>query len=287
MQGGHRLLGAGVQPAAHHPPTGQLGQQGTGPVCRRQGGLEGESLLEAAAGLGAQAHAAGRLAHQLGGEHRRLQPDCGGGAGHGLPSSTDHPGQGNRPVGIGHREGSLAERAFLPIQAGEALAGTGLAQPQGRRLGLPAAEGRQPLAIKGVQRLACFQHHQIGDVHDRVDRADAGLLQPPLQPGWRRAGPQPLQGRHSEQSALLHGLQAGRSHRQRSHLRHARHRREVGAAATEGRHLTGDALHRQSIRPVCRDRQLQHLVVQAQSVPHRRAQGRHGFEQLVQFGDAL
>ena len=53
------FLGTLMQPATLHPGPRQLHEQGDSPVGGSEGGLPGQSLLETAAGLGAQAHAAG------------------------------------------------------------------------------------------------------------------------------------------------------------------------------------------------------------------------------------
>ena len=45
----------------------------------------------------------------------------------------------------------------------------------------------QYVIIEGVQRLAPFQHDEVGDVDDVVDRPHAGVGQPALHPAGGRA----------------------------------------------------------------------------------------------------
>ncbi len=50
---------------------------------------------------------------------------------------------------------------------------------------LPPARLHQEIIVEGVQRLAIFEHHVIGDVHDVADRPHAGVGEPAfcIQPG--------------------------------------------------------------------------------------------------------
>ena len=58
-----------------------------------------------------------------------------------------------------------------------------MTQTERRRSGLTASQAGQAIPVEGMQGLARFQHHQVGDIHHVVDRANPRLLQPPLQPG--------------------------------------------------------------------------------------------------------
>ena len=172
---------AAVAPAAYASGPGQLLQHRHRPVAGGQGGLGRQPLLKAAAGLGAQGQAAGRAPHRLGFKHRRFQPDRGGGIIHGLIQASHHPGQGDRPVGVGHHQGLAIELPGFAIEGGERLPAP--ARPQTHRGGVGNAPGaRQPVAVEGVEGLACLQHHQVGDVHNVVDRPHAGPLEALLQP---------------------------------------------------------------------------------------------------------
>ena len=157
-------------------------QQLRGSIGGRECHLPRQTLLKTAAGIGAQAHAAGAAAHGLGGKHRRLKPDAGGGVIHAAVVATDHAGQSDGLVGVTHHPGFLAEAVLTGIESLEGLGGAAAAQIKPCRIGLAATEGRQFCGIKGMQRLAELEHHQIGDVDHVVDRTQAGPLQPALQP---------------------------------------------------------------------------------------------------------
>ena len=88
-------------------------------------------------------------------------------------------------VGVGDQEGLRAKGAVLPIKSHKTFPLAALAQPQLSRIRRARGQPGQGLPVEGVERLAGFEHHQIGDVHHVVDRPQAGPLQPPLQPGRR------------------------------------------------------------------------------------------------------
>ena len=116
-----------VTPTTDHGGATQLLQQGHGPIGRRQGDLGGQALFKAAAGIGAQADAAGTAAHRLGGEDGRLQPDGRGAVGHGAVGAPDHPGQGDGGLGVGDDQGLFIELVPTAIEGPEGLAAAGLA----------------------------------------------------------------------------------------------------------------------------------------------------------------
>ena len=138
-----------------------------------------------------------------------------------------------------------------------------------------------------MQRLARFQHHQIGDVHHVIDRPQAGLLETLLQPGWGGPDGEMAQSRDAEQppgfdpslilriGGELGGLDAGSRGR------------KMGLAATQGRHLPGNSAHREAIGSVGGDRQLQHLIIQTESRTDRGANGGNLLEQIIQNGNAI
>ena len=173
---------APMQPTSHRLATGNLAEQRHGSVRSGQGAIAGQSLLKAAAGLRSQSDAAGRLAHQLGGEDSCLQPDGGGAIAHRRFSPAHQPCQGNRPAAVGHHQGLSVQLTLLPIEAEERFTRLGRPQTQGPRIGHPAAAGDEGLAIKSVQGLARLQHHQIGDVDNVVDGPHTGALEATLQP---------------------------------------------------------------------------------------------------------
>ena len=292
QQRGRSITGPLVTPTTHHGGATQLLQQGHGPIGRRQGDLGGQALFKAAAGIGAQADAAGTAAHRLGGEDGRLQPDGRGAVGHGAVGAPDHPGQGDRGLGVGDDQGLFIELVPTAIEGPEGLAAAGLAEADGPNAGARIASLRWPQAgqtgrIKGVQGLAGFQHHQIGDVDHRIDRPQTGTLQTALQPARRRADLDPREGREAEEAASFHGgkdvcLQGqGLGGEGRIGWRQGQGR------PGQGCHFPGNAPHREAIGPVGGNRQLQHLIVQAQTGTHRGSHPRHGLEQLVEDGDAV
>ena len=116
-----------VTPTTDHGGATQLLQQGHGPIGRRQGDLGGQALFKAAAGIGAQADAAGTAAHRLGREDGRLQPDGRGAVGHGAVGAPDHPGQGDGGPGVGDDQGLFIELVPTAIEGPEGLAAAGLA----------------------------------------------------------------------------------------------------------------------------------------------------------------
>ena len=212
MEGRGGLLRAALHPAAHHLSTAQLLQQGHRPIRSGQRGFRWQSLLEAAAGFRAKTHAAGRAAHGHARKNRGFQPDRSGAVGDGLLGSPHHAGQGDRLVGVGHHEGVAAEIALLAVEGGEGFAIATVAQPHPLGLGLAALQGCQPFTVEGMQRLARFQHHQIGDVDNVVDRPNARLFQTLLNPPGRGGHSDIPQFGDAEGPSLVHpglGLHIG------------------------------------------------------------------------------
>ncbi len=95
-----------------------------------------------------------------------------------------HAGHGDGAAAVGDEQRVLVEGAEHAVEGLHLLAGFGAPDDDGRsifpRLGL------QEVVIEGVQGLAEFQHHVVGDVDDVVDRPHAGPDQPLLHPegGW-------------------------------------------------------------------------------------------------------
>ena len=137
-----------------------------------------------------------------------------------------------------------------------------------------------------MQWLAGLEHHQIGDVHHVIDRPHASSLQTLLQPAGRGSHRHAIQGGEAEQAALLHAAQVCGGRLQGLGRGRLRRRSEAGATTAERRYLAGDAPHREAIGPVGGDRQLQHLIIEAQGRTHRLSDGRDRVKQLIQNGDA-
>ena len=253
-----------MQPATLQPSTAELLEQRNGPIGSLKGHLTRQPLLKATAGIRAQANAAGAATHRLRREHRRLQPDGGGAVVDGAGGSADHPGQGHGLVGVADDERVGAQVVGGAIESGEGLAVPGRTQIEHGRIEATRANVSEAVAIKRMQGLAQLQHHQIGDVHHVVDRPQAGTLQPLLQPQRRGANLQIAQRREAEQTARFDAVLHSGRHRQIAGCHGRGCRRQVERAASEGGHLASDTAHRQAIGSVGGDRQLQHLIIEAE-----------------------
>ena len=276
-----------MAPAAFNLSSTEFLNQLHGAVGSREGHFARQSLLETAAGIGAQAHAACAAAHGLRGEHRCLKPDAGRGVIHAAVVATDHASQSDGLIGVAHHPGFLAEAVLTGIEGLERFGGAAAAQIETSRIGLAATQGRQLCGIKGMQGLAELEHHQIGDVDHVVDGAQAGALQPVLQPLGRGSHLETVEGGDAEQATgfdaflhrRLHGQGLGRNGRGSG--------RQGECPAAEGCHLAGDALHREAIGPVGGDRQLEHLIIETEQRTHRGAQGRHALQGLIEDHDPV
>ena len=212
--------GSGRDLALQHPaPNGfgpcQVLEQGHRPIRGMESAFHGEAFLKPGAGLRAEAHAAGRAAHPLGGKNGSFQPDGLGVSLHRRFRPAHHPCQGDGLIAIGHHQGFLAEGALLSIQRKEGFCWVGLAKPKRPRKGVSPTAFGKGLAIKGVEWLAGFEHHKIGDVDHVVDGTDTRPFQPALEPQRGGLHPHLLQGRHGEDPPLFHQCLIGGSHRQR------------------------------------------------------------------------
>lgn len=188
-----------VKPAAYGLGPGQFNQPLHRPVGGREGHLPWQALFKTGAGLRSQTHASGAAAHLLGREHRRFQPEVAGAIVHGAGGSPDHSGQGDRLVGIGDHEGFFIQVQLAAIERLESFALLSLAQAESLQAQARPAQVRQSVAVIGVEGLTRFEHHQVGDVHHVVDRAQTCPFQPLLQPPRRRADTHTTQGREAEQ----------------------------------------------------------------------------------------
>ena len=276
-----------MQPAALDRGARQLLKQCHGPITGAEGASGRQPLLKAAAGLGAQSHAAGRTPHGLGLEHGRLQPDGRGGGGDSLFKAADHAGQGDGPVGEGHHQGFRVKGSLHPVQGEQPLLRFSLTNPDRSGIGWSTHRLCQAIPIEGMERLACFQHHQIGDIHHIVNRTHAGFLQALLQPGRGGLDCEIGQGGDAEQAAGLDppaivriGAELGRLDSRAGYWK-------AGLAAAEGRHLPGNPPHRQTIGPIGGDGQLEHLIIEAEGGSDRGPEGRQGFKQVFENGDAV
>ena len=142
--------------------------------------------------------------------------------------------------------------------------------------------------VKGVQRLAEFEHHVIGDVDQRRDGADATALEAPFHPvRRRRPGIDALEdaaeiertgGRRIEHNSTLIG-DGGRN---------GGNLRQRGRSAGYRRNLTGDTGQRQAVGAVRRQLQREQAVVEVEILADRLPDwsiGRQNQEAGGVFGD--
>ncbi len=80
---------------------------------------------------------------------------------------------------VGNQEHVNRERALLAVQSRELFTGRGAPNDNGS---LAASAPGEPVAVKRVERLAGFEHHEISHIHHVVDAAQTDLLQSVLQP---------------------------------------------------------------------------------------------------------
>ena len=151
----------------------------------------------------------------------------------------------------------------------------GLPQTKGWGLRLTLGCFGQLICIKGMEGLAVLQHHQIGDVDHVVNGSNPSSLQALLQPAGGWANPHPLQLGHGEEATGLHGGLVVGLDCQRCRLKGSRSIAELGCAPYQGGNFPGNPPHREAIRSVGGDRQLQDLVIEAQAWAHGTANGGH------------
>ncbi len=167
----------------------------------------------------------------------------------------------------------------LPVEQQQALAGQ-------RHAGMHRSI--EPGVVEGVQRLAQFEHHVIGDVDQRRDGADAAALEAPLHPVRRwRPGIDALEDaaeieRTGSRRIESDGTLIGDGGRNVGNLR------QRGRGAGYGRNLTGDSGQRQAVGAVRRQLQRKQAVVKIEiltdRLPDRRI-GRQNQEARGVFGD--
>ncbi len=146
-------------------------------------GLDGihhvEALFIAGGGIGAHAEGAGRAAHgntvEVGGfekHHRRIADDLAVRAAH---DARDADGL----VLVADAEHVRREPALVAVERLD-----GLALARGAHDDVSALDAAE---VKGVHRLAVFEHDVVRDIDDVVDRAHAAVAKPLAHParGWR------------------------------------------------------------------------------------------------------
>ena len=126
-----------------------------------------------------------------------------------------------------------------------------------------------------MQGLTLLQHHHIGDVHHSVYTVDASPFQTLLNPGRRdQRAVNALDQGDAIQPSGLHRLCTGGRRLQRFVHRVEGQIRECQLSTRQGRHFPGDADHRQTIRTVGGDCQLQDGVIKTEQGCDRLSQCR-------------
>ncbi len=199
---------------------------------------------------------------ETGSKAGRFEQDIGGGRGDFGLQPTHDAGHGHRPFGVADDERLSVQAALVAVQGGdEGLVASGPTDND-----TAAAQGGE---VKGVQRLAGFEHHVVGDVDDIVDRPHAHGAQPLLQPLRRRADgdladfPGGVTG--TEFRRFDADLVPGPGGGQGRYPVHQRTQRTVGETAD----LAGDAAHTGAVGPVGRQVHLDHRVAQVEGLGER------------------
>ena len=273
---GAGVLGDDVHDALHHFAGAQQLHQLAGPLHGLQGVHGVQTLFIAGGSVGTHIQSGGGAvdggAVEVGGFKQNH-----GGVAHDLAVGTAHD--------AGHADGLVlvtdAEHrgGQLPLIAVQRL--NGLALPGGADDDMVALHAGE---VEGVHGLAVFQHHIVGDVHDVVDGADAGVPQPLPHP---RGGGLDLHVLHhpggvpGAQLAVLdvdvHQLGDGIA--AALHLRGV----QLQGTAKGGAGLPCKADNGQAVRPVGGDLKFHHVVVRADDLGHIVA----GLHILVQHEDAV
>ena len=143
----------------------------------RQGRLGVHAPFEAVAGVGLQAQGARPAADDHRVEAGALDEDVAGAGADARFQAAHDPGQGQGPGGVGDEQVVLVQGDVALVEQAQRLALAGAAHAHLGAL--------QPLQVEDMQRLAAGHHHQVGDVDDVVDRAQAQGEQQLLHVGRR------------------------------------------------------------------------------------------------------
>ena len=280
-------LGTLMQPATVQLGPADLLQQGHGAVGGRQGDFERQALFKATAGVGPQPQAAGALADGLGSKHRRLEQDRCGLLLNSRRVTAHDTGQRNRVVRVAHDPGVFTEAVVAAIEGREGFARTASAEIDRRWVEAAFAQLGQSICIKGMQGLSLLQHHQVGDVHDVVDRPETSTLESALEPTGRGADLEAREGGQTEQAAVFDAVLNIGAHRQCLGADHRCCGGQVEGCPSQCSHLAGDAEHRETIGAVGGNRQLQDLIVETKEGANRAADGRNGLKGLLENNNSV
>jgi len=256
---GLRRIRKNFRHALRHPAARQTRDQVRRPVQGRAYPPGVRALLEPLGRLGPEPQPAGRDADARGVKTGGLQNDVNGILRYLGIGAAHYAGDGDGALCIGDDQHVRRQLPLLSVQRDNALAG---ARPA--RFDAPFGH---LCRVEGVQRLAVFQHDEVGHIDHVVDRADARRHQAVLQPlGGRPDAHAPdVSGRVMRaQIRIGHGD----GHRPRDvvpFLAEFRFRQAYGTPC-QRRRFVGHAQHAEAVRPVGRQLQLQHRVVQFQQL---------------------
>ena len=270
------VLGDDVHHALHHFTGAQQLHQLAGPLHGLQGVHGVQTLFIAGGSVGTHIQSGGGAvdggAVEVGGFKQNH-----GGVAHNLAVGTAHD--------AGHADGLVlvtdAEHrgGQLPLIAVQRL--NGLALPGGADDDVVALHAGE---VEGVHGLAVFQHHIVGDVHDVVDGADAGVPQPFPHPRGRGLDLHVFHHPGSVPGAEVAVLNVD-VHQLRNGAAAALHFRGVQLQGTAkgGAGLPCKADNGQAVRPVGGDLKFHHMIVRADDHSHIIA----GLHVLVQHEDTV
>ena len=269
---GQRGFGDGAGAAAHH-----LQHQRGGALERVARQLRIHAALEAVRGVGVQADAARAADDGRRREVRAFKEHAGGGVGDARIPAAHHARQRHRALAVGDHQEAVVERGLAFVEQLEGFAGAAAAY---------ADRARQRVGVKGVHRLAQFEHHVVGDVHQRADRAQAGALEALGHPQRRTCG-----GVHAfdDPAAVARAVGAGvQGHVQRGLAGDGGFGdfQRIDLGRQRRGHVEGHAAHAEAVGAVGRELELEAGVGQAQELGHRRAHGGVGgkFQQARGIG---
>ena len=190
-------------------------------------------------------------------------------------------------VRVADHPGVLAQAVLRAVQGGEGFCGASSPQVNRSGIQLVLTQSGETVGVKGVQGLALFEHHQIGDVNHVVDRPEPRALEPALKPSGRRADLHAREGRQAEQPALLDPVLDVRANGQGRCGDRGCCCRQAQGGTGQGGHLTGDAQHREAIGAIRRDRQFQNLIVETKQGPNGTPHRGQGLQSVIEDDDAV
>ena len=132
----------------------------------------------------------------------------------------------------------------------------------------------QRIVVEGMHRLTQLQHHVVGHVHHRADRAHAGATQPLGHPQRRASGRiDTLDNAPQVTRRIFAGPQADAPAGSAGN-RSCRDGRQRGHTAEQGGHVVSQSMQAQAIRAVGRDAQLDTGIRQPEIIRQREAHRR-------------